>query len=89
MKAAPALLTTLIASALLVLPAVHAQEKAGVVVAGTVETIVTVVDVDRDARVVTNRHGFTKPTARPLTPTRAPAAIWSGPAACCTGCGAM
>ena len=53
MKTTPAFATTLLASALLVLPAVHAQEKAGVVVAGTVETIVTVVDVDRDARVVT------------------------------------
>jgi len=53
MKTMPALATTVIASALLVLPAVHAQEKAGLVVAGTVETIVTVVDVDRDARVVT------------------------------------
>ena len=53
MKTTPAFATTLFASALLVLPAVHAQEKAGVVVAGTVETIVTVVDVDREARVVT------------------------------------
>ena len=53
MRIRPVLTTTLVASALLVLPAAHAQEKAGVVVAGAVETIVTVVDVDRDARVVT------------------------------------
>jgi hypothetical protein len=36
-------------------PAVHAEQKAGVVVADSVEAIVTVVAVDREARVVTIR----------------------------------
>jgi hypothetical protein len=53
MKSLLALAAPLFACALVALPAAHAQEKAGVVVAGTVETIVTVVDVDREARVVT------------------------------------
>lgn len=39
-------------SALIPLP-VHAQEKAAGVVAGAIEAVVTVVDVDREARVVT------------------------------------
>lgn len=42
-------------SALSLISAASAQQKAGVVVADTVETIVTVVDVDREARTVTVR----------------------------------
>jgi hypothetical protein len=53
MKSVSPLVAPLLASVLIALPVAHAQEKAGVVVAGTVETIVTVVDVDREARVVT------------------------------------
>jgi hypothetical protein len=45
--------SAIVASALLFLPGAHAQEKAGTVAAAAVETVVTVVDVDRDARVVT------------------------------------
>jgi hypothetical protein len=40
---------------LLVLPAAHGQDKAGGVAAATAETVVTVVDVDREKRVVTVR----------------------------------
>jgi len=47
------LVSASLASALLFLPAAHAQEKAGAVAAASVETVVTVVDVDREARVVT------------------------------------
>jgi hypothetical protein len=53
MKSLSPLAAPLLASVLIALPVAHAQEKAGVVIAGTVETIVTVVDVDREARVVT------------------------------------
>ena len=53
MKALSGFAMTALASCLLVLPAAHAEDKAGVVVSATLETIVTVVDVDRENRVVT------------------------------------
>lgn len=53
MKSLFAVSAPLLACTLIALPAAHAQEKAAGVVAGTVETVVTVVDVDREARVVT------------------------------------
>jgi hypothetical protein len=49
-----AVVAALISALSLISPA-GAQQKAGVVVADTVETIVTVVDVDREARTVTVR----------------------------------
>ena len=53
MRSLNALASASLASALLFLPGAHAQEKAAAVAAASVETVVTVVDVDRDARVVT------------------------------------
>lgn len=53
MKSLFAPAASLLACALVAVSVAHAQEKAGGVVASTVETIVTVVDVDREARVVT------------------------------------
>lgn len=53
MKYLNALAIAIVSSAALVLPAAHAQEKAGGVVAATAETVVTVVEVDREKRVVT------------------------------------
>lgn len=55
MKPLSSIATCMLGSALLALTPAQAQEKAGVVVAGAVETVVTVVDVDREARVVTVR----------------------------------
>lgn len=53
MKYVNALAIALVSFAVFALPAAHAQEKAGGVVSATAETVVTVVEVDREARVVT------------------------------------
>lgn len=53
MKFPNALVLAIFSSALLALPVAHAQEKAGGVAAAAAETVVTVVDVDREARTVT------------------------------------
>lgn len=53
MKYLNALVIAVVSSTALMLPVAHAQEKAGAVAAATTETVVTVVEVDREARVVT------------------------------------